>query len=261
MLDPTTLPFIQANRFQPAHRERIQWIVIHTMEVERTDRAALNCARDFATTTDARSAHYCIDNGTIIHCVEEKDIAFAAPPNALGIQLEHAGFASLTAEQWHDDYSQAMLHLSAELAASIAHRYAVPVVWLSVEDLVGGRRGFTSHANISNAFQMSTHQDPGAHFPREEYLRMVQAALDASVQPPGSSNAVPDRVLRLGVPPMRGEDVRAVQEALVKHGFALAVDGIYGPLTAQAVRAFQRGNGLSPDSVVGPLTWRTLGLG
>jgi len=39
------------------------------------------------------------------------------------------------------------------------------------------------------------------------------------------------------------------------------VDGIYGPSTFQAVKNFQRKNGLPVDGIVGAQTWSALGLG
>jgi len=48
----------------------------------------------------------------------------------------------------------------------------------------------------------------------------------------------------------RGEAVKALQRAL-----NLLADGIYGPLTEEAVIDFQRANGLTPDGIVGPKTW------
>ena len=39
---------------------------------------------------------------------------------------------------------------------------------------------------------------------------------------------------------------------------SIAVDGIFGSRTAEAVRAFQRQFDLSPDGIVGPLTWNKL---
>jgi N-acetyl-anhydromuramyl-L-alanine amidase AmpD len=185
MLDPSKLPFIQANRFQSANRHQIDLIVIHTMEADQTEGRALACAKDFATTSDPRSAHYCIDNAAIIHTVQEKDVAFAAPgSNQQGIHLEHAGFARMTAADWAIDYSTAMLGLSAQLSASIAFRRDVPIVWLSPEDLVAGKRGITSHNNVSLAFHLTTHTDPGPNFPVESYLKLVQQAL-ADGSPPG----------------------------------------------------------------------------
>ena len=51
-----------------------------------------------------------------------------------------------------------------------------------------------------------------------------------------------------------GTAVRAVQERLASFGYTVAVDGQFGPQTAQAVRHFQGANGLTPDAIVGPLT-------
>ena len=36
------------------------------------------------------------------------------------------------------------------------------------------------------------------------------------------------------------------------------IDGIYGPMTMQAVIDFQRDNGLVPDGIVGPMTWAAI---
>jgi len=38
----------------------------------------------------------------------------------------------------------------------------------------------------------------------------------------------------------------------------LVVDGIFGPATLAAVKAFQQGSGLVVDGIVGPLTWNAL---
>lgn len=48
--------------------------------------------------------------------------------------------------------------------------------------------------------------------------------------------------------------VTEVQQALVSHGFAIAVDGKMGPKTIAAVQMFQKLNDLVPDGVLGPKT-------
>jgi cell wall-associated NlpC family hydrolase len=62
-----------------------------------------------------------------------------------------------------------------------------------------------------------------------------------------------------GKPYMSGADVTAVQAALAAKGYSPgAVDGVYGPNTEAAVKAFQSKNGLEVDGIVGPKTWAAL---
>lgn len=64
--------------------------------------------------------------------------------------------------------------------------------------------------------------------------------------------------LREGV---RGNEVRKVQEKLKQWGYYTGeTDGIFGPKTAEAVRSFQRKNGLTVDGIVGTQTYRALGI-
>ena len=56
------------------------------------------------------------------------------------------------------------------------------------------------------------------------------------------------RRLRLVTPYLRGADVSAVQQLLG----GLAVDGIYGPLTAARVREWKRAHGLPGPEVLEP---------
>jgi len=70
------------------------------------------------------------------------------------------------------------------------------------------------------------------------------------------------RVLQVTSPFMSGQDVFAVQHALVARGFRPGtVDGIYGPNTAAAVRAFQTANGLPVTGIVCGQTYVLLNVG
>ena len=64
------------------------------------------------------------------------------------------------------------------------------------------------------------------------------------------------RVLRVG---NQGNEVRSVQQRLQILGYYRGdIDGVYGPITEQAVRAFQKDQGLDPDGIVGAMTLNTL---
>ena len=52
--------------------------------------------------------------------------------------------------------------------------------------------------------------------------------------------------------------VRTLQYLLRARGHAVTVDGIFGPKTDAAVRAFQKERGLAVDGIVGPHTWSAL---
>ena len=58
-----------------------------------------------------------------------------------------------------------------------------------------------------------------------------------------------------------GDDVVYLQECLIQLGYDLSpygADGKFGAKTQAAVISFQRSHGLTPDGVVGPMTWEAL---
>lgn len=55
-----------------------------------------------------------------------------------------------------------------------------------------------------------------------------------------------------------GSAVKELQEALNRHGYDLAVDGIFGEKTKAAVRSYQKKNGLKLDGIAGEETWGSL---
>lgn len=58
---------------------------------------------------------------------------------------------------------------------------------------------------------------------------------------------------------MHGGDVRDAQVALKALGLLARVDGVFGPKTEAAVRAYQELHELVPDGVIGSATWCALG--
>ncbi len=59
----------------------------------------------------------------------------------------------------------------------------------------------------------------------------------------------------------RGQSVREVQTRLINWGYMQGTaDGVFGQLTYDGVVKFQRKHGLKPDGVVGPNTYKALGM-
>ena len=178
-------PFVASPHMTRASGRTIDVVVMHTMEIpERPDAAAI-CARWFQSRVSRVSAHYCVDAETVIQCVREQDVAWhARGGNARSIGVELAGFARQTAREWEDDYSIAVLVRAASLVADVCRRRRIPVRWLVAGDLLAGRRGVSSHAEVSRAYRKSDHWDPGPGFPVESFLERVRVAQQATRVPP-----------------------------------------------------------------------------
>jgi peptidoglycan hydrolase-like protein with peptidoglycan-binding domain len=60
-------------------------------------------------------------------------------------------------------------------------------------------------------------------------------------------------------PGAKGDVVRRLQRALHRTpDLGISVDGVFRPQLEAAVKSFQEGSGLAVDGVVGPLTWNAL---
>jgi hypothetical protein len=176
---PTDEPpvFVQARHFTPHRQCPIDLVVIHTMEAIEKPTTATAVATWFAgPSAPMASAHYCIDNLHVVQCVRDDDVAWHAPGvnhNAIGI--EHAGYAKQSAAEWNDPFSAAMLELSAKLIAGLCMSYGLPIEFVDRVGLLAGKRGITTHAEVTAAFHKSDHTDPGAHFPMASFIELVRS--------------------------------------------------------------------------------------
>lgn len=144
---------------------------------ERTDTAEV-IAHDFATrdATSKASAHICVDSNSIVQCVKDNDIAYAAPGcNSDGIQIELAGYGKQTREEWLDPYGIAMLALASDATAQYCLKYGILALQLTNAGLEAGESGIVGHYQVSEVYKKSDHTDPGAHFPWDYFLTSVSA--------------------------------------------------------------------------------------
>lgn len=173
------ITIIKARNYTPCSKRSLDLLVIHDMEAPEKGSTAEDVANYFAgANAPQASAHYCIDNNSIVQCVKDMDIAWHAPGvnhNAIG--LEHAGYASQTQQQWLDDYSNAMLNNSVDLAVNLCRKYNIPPVFVDAHGLSVHQHGITMHRTVNEAFHKSSHTDPGPNFPIQEYIRRVNSRL------------------------------------------------------------------------------------
>lgn len=249
---------VQARWYTGGRISPVRLVVVHSTEAPEKGETAENVANYFRTTGTKASAHVCADNNSVVRCVNDSDTAWAAPgANADGLQLELAGYARQSGSQWLDAYGKDLLKQAAGVCAAWCKKYSIPVRRLTRAELRAGRKGFTSHADVSAVYKRSDHTDPGSGFPWDHLLALVHEAMGREAKPPVSSSPDapewPGRYLMIGI---SGNDVRAWQRQMRQRGWSLDVDGIYGPISQSICVLFQEEHGLLVDGIVGPETWR-----
>ena len=161
-----------------SYDRKSKWVVLHTMETGENSSIAENIGAGWFTNPNAQaSAHYCVDDNSIVQGVNEGDYAWASGPtgNVNGIQIEMAGRAAQSRADWLDDYSRAMLERTAALTADICKRHGIPVRVLTDEQVARGEAGITTHASLARVFRETDHSDPGPNFPWDFFMERVQA--------------------------------------------------------------------------------------
>jgi len=178
------IQFRQANRYRPSRHTPVDWVVIHTAEmdedlkgIDENAEALMNYA---ATTERDASWHYSVDSDSITQSVKEEDTAWhggGGGVNTRSIGIEHSGRAMQGITGWGDDYSLKMLRLSALLCADICKRNNIPVCKLGAAQLKAGAKGICGHNDLRLAFGKTTHHDPGPDFPWKLFLSWIEEAM------------------------------------------------------------------------------------
>jgi N-acetyl-anhydromuramyl-L-alanine amidase AmpD len=172
-------PFTQARWFGPKRDKPPRLIVIHTMEFHEQDDAAEVIAHDFATRpeTDQASSHICCDDNSIIQCVKDSYVAYAAPgANHDGMQIELAGFKATSQAGWRTPRANAVLANGADAAAQYSLKYDIPLIHISNQALRDGARGVVGHDQVTAVYRGSDHTDPGPNFPWARFISWAKAS-------------------------------------------------------------------------------------
>lgn len=178
--DHPELRFVQAQDYTRGRPDGPPlFIVIHDMEAGESSDRAENTAAYFASGSGGRnvSAHYCVDDNSIVQCVKLGDVAWTVgnrPGNNRGINWELSGFARQTRAQWLDAFGRAMFARMAPYVRADAAKYKIPLRRCTIADLKAFRPGITSHNDLRLAFGGTTHTDPGPNFPWDVFMQIMQ---------------------------------------------------------------------------------------
>jgi hypothetical protein len=225
------------------------------------------------------SAHLCMkaDGSEVTQLVPLSMKAWAQVRfNGRALSLEIEGYTA-------DGLADVALNAAAGIAAWLCLAYNIPPVWAER----GEGRGVCCHHDLGAAG--GGHHDI-CGIGDATWMRMMTAvqgayadmargplppfALDGApdinhVEPPNAITPTPSHqgawrnevgdvhahATPSGYP---SRSVAALQWSLRSFGYTVEIDGGYGPLTQDAVRAFQISNGLVGDGLAGPVTWRSI---
>lgn len=259
----TTSSNLTTMRYQGRAGGRVDIIGIHTMEAAELSQTAENIAAYFKRVK--ASAHWCVDGDSRVRSVNDGDTAWTLPgANSRSLNIEIAGYAKQTPEDWADVYSINALEISALCAAEWCVKYGIPVRKLNDDQIRNKEKGFAGHVDISRVYKQSTHWDPGPHFPWNYFLGRVSAQIAALG---GAVPTAPGAPAPTPTPkPSPTWDnkgyttayIAARQNQLRALGYQIDADGYRGAATIAATIDFQKKNGLDPDGIPGPATARKL---
>ena len=174
-------------RYSSGDNKPINRVVIHSTVSPCEPGGARSIAAYFRSNSAGGSAHYVTDPSETVQSAYDSVICWHAPPNTHSIGIEMCDMpgpvpgdtpgsahwkALRRSWRWVRPNQQRMLDRTAALTAQLCLAYGVPITFLSPGDLRSGKRGITTHANVSEAWHQSTHWDPG-WWPRRRFMRLV----------------------------------------------------------------------------------------
>lgn len=161
-------------------------VVIHSA-VMPCERGAARKLGQMNQTSTTGSWHYATDPFEEVQCSWDRIVCWAAPPNPRKIHIEMADWPKpwpvgehppswwvkfKRVWRWATPNHRRMLKRTARLTAELLLAGDLPLRFCTAADLKVGKKGWTTHAEVTQAFHQSTHWDPGA-WPRRRFGRLV----------------------------------------------------------------------------------------
>lgn len=160
----------------------IKWCIIHSAEAADEigpDHTAEAVANFFAQQSTQASTQLAADRDSCVRMLPDLVIPWAAPgANTNGLHIEICGRATWTRQEWMLPHHTPMLDRAAFKVAVWCFHYKIPARWVGPLGLRLGRKGLSTHNDVSQAFKKGSHWDPGPNFPKTFFLQLVQKHLN-----------------------------------------------------------------------------------
>lgn len=252
------IPYVQGRNHSTDQDGRKYAVAVHNTS---NDASAEAEAQNGTHRTDKVSAHFYVDNNSVVQSLDTDDRAWHAGSdegNDNAIAVEITGVNGWSRAQWLANVAWDQL---GRVLAEVCRHHDIPVRRVAAGAMKADprARGFYSHDAMRVAWGGTTHTDPGPNFPWDRLFDAVNAyMLTPAPRPPAPRPPAPDNwtdqlvdtlpTLRLG--DGRRVAVGLMQAAINTQGAGLAEDGVFGPKTDAAVRTWQARHQV-PNSVSG----------
>jgi peptidoglycan hydrolase-like protein with peptidoglycan-binding domain len=255
------IPFVPGRNDYVDRDGRKYGIAIHNTSNDAADEGEASYAK---RRTDGTSAHFYADDNSVTQSLDTSKRAGHAGSvigNENAVAVEITGGNGKSRQWWLDNVDWP--ELGRALAAVIRAHHpdgSFEVRRATVAEMKRNPKvkAFYGHDDMRRAWGGTTHTDPGPNFPWFKLFDAVNAALGKLRPRPAvgtTEHPRGSRTLKLTDPMMRGEDVGFVQRWT-----GVDDDGVFGKATRAAVVDYQRMRGIAADGIVGPTTWRHMGV-
>jgi hypothetical protein len=176
-------------------------VVVHTSESGDTSyeslRRFVEMPGDRLTSNGSRygSSYHALtrndDACTFDEMLGDDAAPFSAPPvNATFLHICIPGRAAQSRDEWLDAPSRSGVRAVAKYVVAKAAVHGFPLERLTSADLVAGRGGYCGHVDVTWAWRLSNHTDPGSYFPWDVLAADI-AELTAPPTPPEDDMPAP----------------------------------------------------------------------